>query len=86
MRQESSLRFPCFFPLKVMGRNAEAFSAAVMAIFDKHVNSGEISYSSKLSGGDKYLSLTVTFTAQSKEQLDALYQELNAHELVLMTL
>jgi putative lipoic acid-binding regulatory protein len=39
-----------------------------------------------LSKGGKYLSLTVTLTATSREQLDALYRELNAHELVLMTL
>ena len=41
---------------------------------------------SRLSSGDKYLSLTVTFTAESKDQLDAIYEDLNGHELVLMTL
>jgi len=80
-----SLQFPCAFPLKAMGLNTDAFSSAVRAIFEKHVT-GEISYSAQLSSGNKYLSITATFTAQSKEQLDALYQELNDHELVLMTL
>jgi uncharacterized protein len=81
-----ALRFPCEFPIKVMGLNTEMFQTAIRAIIRKHVNSDEIAYSSQTSRGDKYLSITATFTAQSKVQLDALYQELNDHELVLMTL
>jgi hypothetical protein len=33
-----------------------------------------------------YLSLTITIVAQSREQLDAIYQELSSHPLVLMAL
>ena len=69
-----------------MGLNTDAFSSAVKTIFEKHVQPGHISYSTQLSSSNKYLSITAAFTAQSKEQLDALYQELNDHELVLMTL
>jgi putative lipoic acid-binding regulatory protein len=57
-----------------------------LAIFQRHAAPNQISSSRRLSSGDKYLSLTVTFTAQSREQLDSLYRELHAHELVLMTL
>lgn len=84
--QKMPLQFPCTFPIKVMGPNREDFAAAVSAIFCRHIAADQISYSRRLSSGDKYLSLTVTFTAQSREQLDSLYGELNAHELVLMTL
>jgi len=80
------LQFPCTFPIKVMGMNKEDFTAVVLAIFRRHLAAEQISYASRLSSGDKYLSLTVTFTAQSRGELDALYGELNAHELVLMTL
>jgi hypothetical protein len=45
-----------------------------------------IEFASKLSSTGKYLSITATFTATSREQLDALYLELNSHELVVMTL
>ena len=85
-KTDCSLHFPCSFPLKVMGLNTETFAAAVTAIFDKHVDPDHISYSRRQSSGGKYLSITATFTARSKDQLDALYQELNDHDLVLMTL
>ena len=86
MGQRITLQFPCSFPVKVMGPNTEAFSSTVLAIIEKHISPSHIAYSSRLSSGNKYLSLTATITAQSKEQLDALYAELNAHELVLVTL
>jgi putative lipoic acid-binding regulatory protein len=47
---------------------------------------GHIEYARQLSSSGKYLSITATFTATSREQLDALYRELNGHELVVMTL
>lgn len=80
------MTFPCEFPIKVMGLNTETFPSVVKAIIRKHVRSEELAYSSQPSRADKYLSITATFTAQSKEQLDALYRELNDHELVVMTL
>jgi len=78
--------FPCSYPVKIMGLNNAIFTAAVMSIFQRHVPDEQFICSSQLSKSNKYLSITVTFTAESKEQLDALYQELNDHELVLMTL
>ena len=86
MEQKMPLQFPCPFAIKVMGPNSEAFALAVSAIFCRHLAADRLSYSRRLSSGDKYLSLTGTFTAQSREQLDALYRDLHAHELVLMTL
>ncbi len=83
-KTDSSIHFPCSFPLKVMGLNTEVFATAVTAIFEKHAD--HISYPRRLSSGGMYLSVTATFMALSKDQLDALYQELNDHDLVLMTL
>jgi putative lipoic acid-binding regulatory protein len=85
MEQKMPLQFPCSFPIKVMGRNGAAFTETIADIFQRHAGGGEISTVGRLSKGGKYLSLTVTLTATSREQLDALYRELNAHELVLMT-
>ncbi len=80
-------QFPCPYPLKVMGRNTSEFYSAVSTIVEKHVAPGnEITYSSRTSSGEKYLSITATFPAESQEQLYALYKELNEHDLVLMTL
>ncbi|HEY4723266.1 MAG TPA: DUF493 domain-containing protein [Anaerolineae bacterium] len=41
---------------------------------------------SRTSNGGKYLSVTATFIADSREQLDGLYQELSDHARVLMLL
>ncbi|OGW41751.1 MAG: hypothetical protein A2010_16595 [Nitrospirae bacterium GWD2_57_9] len=84
--KETALCFPCSFPLKVMGLNSEAFTTAVHAILRNHLVESGISCTRRLSSGDKYLSLTVTFLAESKDQVDAIYRELNSHEQVLMTL
>jgi putative lipoic acid-binding regulatory protein len=87
MRTNNALiNFPCSFPVKVMGLNSEAFTSAVLAIFRKHLQLSQITYLSKLSSTGKYLSLTITFTAESQNQLNAIYEELNNHELVVMTL
>ncbi len=82
---KTSLRFPCSFPLKVMGLNTEEFSDAVLSIVRSHLGP-DLFCSSRLSSGDKYTSLTVTFTARNREQVDQIYRDLNAHPLVLMTL
>ena len=85
--QPSLLQFPCSYPLKVLGRNVHAFHAMVSVIIEKHLAGGdEVTYSTRVSSGDKYLSITATFTAKSREQLNAMYAELNQHELVLITL
>ena len=38
------------------------------------------------SSGGRYLSLTATVNATSREQLDALYRELVAHPMVVLVL
>jgi hypothetical protein len=86
MEQNKLLQFPCTFPLKIMGLNSEAFAVAVRVICEKHVSPDQLHYARRLSGDDKYLSITATAFVQSKEQLETIYAELQAHELVLFTL
>jgi uncharacterized protein len=81
------LKYPCLFPLKVMGANTDGLYLAVYTILKKHVpDLDEAVFTSRRSSSGKYLSITATFTAHSRDQLNAIYQELNDHELVLMTL
>ena len=81
------LKFPCLFPLKVMGLNADGLFPAVHAILKKHVpDLDDAAFIRRMSSSDKYLSITVTFLARSRDQLDTIYGELHDHELVLMTL
>jgi putative lipoic acid-binding regulatory protein len=84
--QERGFHFPCVYPLKVMGRNTSEFYSAVTAIIERHVPGGEITYSSRTSSGEKYLSITATFTLESRDQMESIYEELKGHRLVLMTL
>jgi len=84
---ENLIQFPCAYPLKVMGKNSNQFHAVVSSIIERHVAEGEcVAYRSKSSSGGNYISITATFSAQSREQLEAIYQDLNRHELVLMAL
>lgn len=79
--------FPCEFPLKVMGRRTDDFRSLVVGIVQKHVGAIDASKIEERPSKDgTYLSLTCTFTAQSREQLDALYRELTACERVMVVL
>lgn len=80
------LQFPCAFPLKVVGRAGQAFELAVREIVLRHLGEAGVVFSVRPSGRGTYVSITATFTATSRAQLDALYRELNGHELVVMTL
>lgn len=85
--EETLFEFPCTFDLKVMGKNQPEFEAAVLAIVRKHVpDLSEGAVSARPSKADKWVSLTISFTAQSKAQLNALYLELNGSEQVVMTI
>jgi putative lipoic acid-binding regulatory protein len=85
--EEKLLTFPCSYPLKVMGENTSEFYSTVCAIVEKHVGTtSEIAYSVRTSSGEKYMSITATFSAESEEQLTALYKELNEHRLVRVTI
>lgn len=84
---ESLLTFPCVFPLKVMGRREDGFAQTVSEIVQRHAgdfNPGTLEMRSSTNG--RYLSLTVTINARSREQLDRLYRELSTHPMVLMVL
>ncbi|MBL8269092.1 MAG: DUF493 domain-containing protein [Steroidobacter sp.] len=84
---DTLFEFPCEFPLKVMGRKTDDFRSIVLGIVQKHagpIAPGNIEERPSSSGG--YLSITCTFTAQSKQQLDDLYRELTSHERVMVAL
>lgn len=85
--KEKVFEFPCSYPMKVVGKNTNEFYSVVSAIVEKHVaRDVRVAYSSRLSSGEKYMSITATFVMESEEQLSAIYKELNESDLVLMTL
>ena len=87
-RQDPSLiEYPCEFPLKIMGPTREGFAQAVLEVVQRHAPDFDgATMEMKTSKHGKYLSITCTINAVSREQLDALYQELCDHPMVVMVL
>ncbi len=85
--QETLLEFPCKFPIKAMGRSEAGFEALVTNIILDHADMfvGErVSLNPSSSGN--FISVTVTIEAQSKAQLDCIYQHLTDCGKVLVAL
>ena len=86
-QQETLLEFPCKFPVKAMGRNADDFEALVTKLVLTHAEQYVgVSVTSNSSSSGGYLSVTVTIEATSKAQLDRIYQDLTDCEQVLVAL
>lgn len=84
---DTLLEFPCEFSLKAFGKHSDTFADTVLALVRAHVDHvPDNAVSSRPSNGGKFLAVTVTITATSKPQLDAIYQDLSAHPAVLMAL
>jgi putative lipoic acid-binding regulatory protein len=85
--QESLLKFPCKFPIKAMGKSDCDLDMIVAEIVRRHApDLREGAIRSRASGKGNYVSITVTVNATSREQLDAIYQDLVDCEAVLMAL
>lgn len=85
--KETLFEFPTEYPLKVAGKNQPGFEQTVTDIVRRHVTDFDDSMLTvRESKGGKYLSVSVTFTARSKPQLDALYQDLTAHADIVWAL
>lgn len=80
------LKFPCEFPIKVMGKKESDVKTKSLAIIQKHCPDYTDEPLERLSRDKNYISLTFTVNATSKEQLDEIYTELTQCEDVLMAL
>lgn len=84
---DSALAFPFRFDIKAMGRSEPGFAARVQGIVAQHTPEADlIAVHSRASRDDNYVSVTLTITARSREQLDAIYQALTACAEVLFAL
>jgi hypothetical protein len=73
--------------MKVMGENVDGLVHAVSMIakaFDPGFDATTIAL--RPSRGGKYLGITITITATSREQLDELYRTLSTHPMVKVVL
>ncbi len=79
--------YPCVFTIKTMGYANVNLDIVVVEIVRRHApDITENAVQSKFSKSKKYISLSVTLTAKSKQQMDAIYQDLFDCEHVLMSL
>lgn len=86
-RQESLIEYPSLFPIKVMGEKVDGLVHAISMIarqFDPAFDATTIEL--RESKGGKYLGVTITVTATSREQLDELYRTLSTHPMVKVVL
>jgi putative lipoic acid-binding regulatory protein len=85
--EETLLRFPCAFPIKVMGRTKDGFAQAIVTVVRKHAPDFDAAaLEMRASAAGNYLSLTCTINATSRAQLDDLYRDLTSHPMVAMVL
>lgn len=85
--QDELFDFPCRFPIKVMGDWHDAFAETVLQVVQQHAPDTVVAdIQIRESSNGRYLSLTVTVNAVSREQLDAIYRVLSGHEMVKVVL
>ncbi|MEY4753417.1 MAG: hypothetical protein RJA44_1092 [Pseudomonadota bacterium] len=85
--EQSLIKYPCAFPIKVMGAQAPGFLDAIVHVarqFDPGFDAATVEQRPSKSGN--YLGLTITVTATSREQLDELYRTLSSHPMVKIVL
>ena len=79
------LQFPTAYPIKVVGRRSENLRANIDAIVRAHVpDLDDSQISERASNQQHFLSITYTINAQSREQVIALANALQASKDVIM--
>lgn len=87
MSDESLLRFPCDFPIKIMGAGGPDFQRMVVGLVRWHapdLDETRIRIQDSRSG--RYQSVTVVVRARDRAQLDAIYHELSRHPQIALVL
>lgn len=85
--EDTLLQFPCEFSIKAMGKAGPGLELEIVEIIRRHVpDLYEGAVSTRPSKGGKWNAVTVTITATSKAQLDAIYIDLSNCDKVFMSL
>ena len=81
------LEFPTSYSIRIIGLMHDEFEDRVFSIVSKHVSGLEKEMVRRRpSKGGKYVSVMITFLAESRPQLEMIYKDLNDQEDVLMLL
>lgn len=87
LRKDSLIEYPSQFPIKVMGLKHDDLVSTITGIahrFDPAFDASTIELRPSSTG--KYLGVTITVTATSREQLDDLYRALTSDPHVKVVL
>lgn len=87
LRKDSLIEYPSQFPIKVMGLKHNDLVSTITGIahrFDPAFDASTIELRPSSTG--KYLGVTITITATSREQLDDLYRALTSDPHVKVVL
>ena len=85
--EQSLIEYPSQFPIKVMGLKVDGMVSALTHIahqFDPTFDASTVEL--RESSGGKYLGVTLTITATSREQLEEIYRTLSTHPMVKVVL
>jgi hypothetical protein len=81
------LEFPCDFPVKAMGYATPDFEEHIVGVVTRHASLAKPrKVSIKESSGGRYLSVTVSVQARSREHLELIYAQLKADQRVVFIL
>lgn len=83
----SLIDYPCDFPIKVLGITQPGLAQEIVAIVMRYASDFDATtVEMRSSKQGKYLSITCTIRAVSRDQIDNLYRELCDHPMVIMVL
>lgn len=87
MDDESLLRFPCDFPIKIMGASDGDLRRLAVELVRRHApDLDESRVQVRDSRAGRYQSVTVVVHAHAREQLDAIYRDLSGHPDIALVL
>jgi uncharacterized protein len=79
--------YPCLFPIKIIGINSPRLEEAVVQVMNALIeNLNKTDMKRRESAQGKYSSITLSIVAQSREQIELIYKELNARDEIIMVL
>ena len=85
--EELELVFPCDYGIKVIGQDENDFEQFVRDVIIEHIpDLLPDAFSTRNSSNSSYLSVSVSFCAESRAQLDSLYKMLGADSRVKLIL
>lgn len=87
MPDTTLMKFPCAFSVKAFGKKDTDIETIVFELVKAHAPElKRENMSHKVSSNGHYIAVTAKMTAQSKQQMDAIYRDLNNHDAVVMAL